>query len=51
MRMHSVKVFIIGLFVGILLSGIAWAAMGATLVNGSGNEIGVTGSPIYVQGV
>jgi len=46
------KPFLIGLIAGLLLgSGIAWAASRITLVNGSGNEIGITGSPLYVQGV
>ena len=44
--------FIIGFVVGMTLSGgIAYAAVAATLQNGSGIEIGTPENPLYIQSV
>jgi hypothetical protein len=40
--------FIIGLILG---GGIAWAATRAVLQSGSGEELGTTTNPLYIQGV
>lgn len=45
------KKLIIGFILGVTFVGVAWAAQRATMINGSGNEVGVTGSPLYIQGV
>lgn len=42
--------FIMGLIVGILLGGgVAWAAMRVSLQDGTGNEVGTTSNPLYIE--
>ena len=47
----SIKSLVVGIIIGVTIVGIAWAAQGIVLVNGSGNEVGTTASPLYVQAV
>lgn len=42
--------FVIGFICGAIIVGTAWAAQRCVLVDGSGNEIGKTGSPVYISG-
>jgi|GEM_PF-2144369 len=41
--------FIVGVLVGMSLVGVAWAAAGLVLVNGSGVEIGTDANPLIVE--
>ena len=44
--------FIIGLIVGLIIGGgVCWAAMRVSLQDGTGNEVGTTSNPLYIEAI
>lgn len=47
----KIRYFLMGLLVGSLMVGVAWAAQGLVLVSGNGTELGTTANPLYAEAV